>query len=354
MKITIPGLFILLCASSVAQTKQINLPKSYIAFHTSETLKIDGKPDEISWEKSIWSDNYVDIEGIKTPKYRTRMKILWNDKFLYFLAELEEPHIWGNLTKRDAVIYHNNDFEIFIDPDGDTHNYMEFEMNALNTVWDLLLTKPYRNGATVLNDWNINGLKTAVAIDGTLNNPSDIDKKWTVEIAMPWSALVKQSKSKNIPKDKTWRINFSRVNWDLELKNDSYYRKKDSKTNKRLPEYNWVWSPQGVIAMHEPESWGYVHFSRKPVGSKDSFTYGKDEELKLRMYQYYKKYRSKIINFKTWKNATFPKSISVNNHTLEISAEFTSFNYIISVESPFTSNFLSITNDGEFMTTKGN
>ena len=106
--------------------------------------------------------------------------------------------------------------------------------------------------------------------------------------------------------------------------------------------------------MHEPESWGYVHFSRKPVGSKDSFTYGKDEELKLRMYQYYKKYRSKIINFKTWKNATFPKSISVNNHTLEISAEFTSFNYIISVESPFTSNFLSITNDGEFMTTKGN
>ena len=47
-------------------------------------------------------------------------------------------------TQHDAVIFHNNDFEVFIDPDGDTHNYYELEINALNTVWDLFITKPYR------------------------------------------------------------------------------------------------------------------------------------------------------------------------------------------------------------------
>ena len=36
---------------------------------------------------------------------------------------------FGNSTK---VIFHDNDFEIFLDADGSNHNYKEFEMNALN------------------------------------------------------------------------------------------------------------------------------------------------------------------------------------------------------------------------------
>ena len=42
---------------------------------------------------------------------------------------------------------------MFIDPDGDNHLYYEFEINALNTVWDLLLPKPYRDGGPALNGW---------------------------------------------------------------------------------------------------------------------------------------------------------------------------------------------------------
>src|SRR5690606_40527589 len=59
---------------------------------------------------------------------------------------LEEPHINGKLHKRDEVIYYDNDFEVFIDPKGTTHNYFEIEINALNTVFDLRLPRPYRNG----------------------------------------------------------------------------------------------------------------------------------------------------------------------------------------------------------------
>src|SRR3712207_6853585 len=32
--------------------------------------------------------------------------------------------------QHDAIIYHDNDFEVFIDPDNDTHQYFEIEVNA--------------------------------------------------------------------------------------------------------------------------------------------------------------------------------------------------------------------------------
>jgi len=87
---------------------------------------------------------------------------------------LEEPHVWGTLTKPDTVICYDNDFEVFIDPDGDNHEYYEFEMDALNTVWDLLLKKPYRDGGPPVDGWNMERLKSAVHVAGTLNNPTDI------------------------------------------------------------------------------------------------------------------------------------------------------------------------------------
>ncbi|MCD4769401.1 MAG: carbohydrate-binding family 9-like protein [Bacteroidales bacterium] len=115
--------------------------------------------------------------------------MLWDDRYLYIAAEISEPHIWAKLTRRDTVIFYDNDFEIFIDPDGDTHGYYEFEINANNTLWDLLLTKPYRDHGQVINAWDINGIKTAVKIHGSLNKPADIDTKWVIELAFPLSVL---------------------------------------------------------------------------------------------------------------------------------------------------------------------
>ncbi len=35
-------------------------------------------------------------------------------------------------------------------------------MNPLNTVWDLQLSKPYKDGGRAVETWNIEGLRTAV------------------------------------------------------------------------------------------------------------------------------------------------------------------------------------------------
>lgn len=235
-------------------------PEGYVCGRGGQIV-IDGKLDEKSWAAAPWTSDFRDIEGDSRPKprFRTRAKMLWDDQYFYVAAELEEPHVWGTLTNHDAVIFQDPDFEVFIDPDGDRHNYYEFEMNALNTGWDLLLKKPYIDGGPALNEWEIPGLKTAVHVKGTLNDSSDKDTGWTLEIAFPWKVLKEFSRQKAPPAEgDIWRVDFSRVEWQVDI---------TGKTFKKVPgtkEDNWIWSPPGIIDMHRPENWGYVKFTAKP------------------------------------------------------------------------------------------
>ncbi|TAJ13959.1 carbohydrate-binding family 9-like protein [Marinilabiliaceae bacterium JC017] len=265
-------------------------PKSYICYKTTTPLTINGKMDETAWQNAPWTDLFVDIEGDKkpVPPLKTRAKMLWDDHYFYVAAELEDPHIWATLTQRDTVIYYDNDFEVFIDPDGDTHGYYEFEMNAFNTVWDLMLIKPYRDGGPAINNWDINGLKTAVSIDGTINNPSDIDKKWTVEIAFPLTVLSEFNTGKQPAEGVQWRVNFSRVQWHTEVVDGRYKKKINPETGRSYPEENWVWSPQGVINMHCPETWAFVQFTEEMPGKKEvEFQYNPEEDVKWELRTIY-------------------------------------------------------------------
>ncbi len=234
--------------------------KSYLCYRRSERIEIDGRLSESDWLRAPVTDAFIDIEGEARPRPRfmTTVRMIWDDTSLYIAAELEEPHVWGTLTKRDSVIFHDNDFEVFIDPDGDRNEYYELEINALNTVWDLFLSRPYRDGGKARNEWDITGLKTAVQIDGTINDPRDIDRGWSIEIAIPWQALGEYAHRPIPPREgDTWRVNFSRVEWQHEIIANRYRRVAGTK------EDNWVWSPQGVIDMHRPERWGKVIFTTR-------------------------------------------------------------------------------------------
>lgn len=264
-------------------------PKRYLCRRTDQPLSsLDGRLNKPFWDIAEWSELFEDIEGDAkpSPAKRTRCKMLWDDNFLYFGAELEEDEIWATLTERDSVIFYDNDFEIFIDPDGDTHNYYEFEINALNTVWDLLLVKPYRDGGPCVNGWDINGIRTAVHIDGRLNDPSADNRLWSVEVAMPWNALIECASNKRPPlPGEFWRINFSRVQWQVEVKDGKYVKKLDPQTERPYPEDNWVWSPMGIINMHYPELWGYVFFTDDQTES--TLQIPEDEQLKWNLRRLY-------------------------------------------------------------------
>jgi hypothetical protein len=272
------------------------LPKGYVCHRAHAPLAIDGALDDEAWKDAPWTDDFVDIEGDVRPKprFRTRAKMLWDDRYFYVAAELEEPHVWGTLTQHDSVIFHNNDFEVFIDPDGDNHEYYEFEINALNTGWDLFLKKPYRDGGPAENSWEIPGLRTAVRVHGTLNDPTDTDRSWTVELAFPWAALAGFAHRPAPPRDgDQWRVNFSRVEWRHTVAGRSYQKVPGRR------EDNWVWSPQGAVDMHRPERWGYVQFTTGRPGAAH-FRRDPSGPVRDRLMEIYRAQRSYRDKHKAW------------------------------------------------------
>ena len=267
-------------------------PLSYRARFTPVRPAFGGSLEQGAWAMAPWTEDFVDIEGPRkpAPAYRTRAKLLWDDGWLYVGAELAEPHVWSTLAKHDEIVFHDNDFEAFIDPNGDGREYYEIEINARGTVFDLFLHRSYREGAPAIHEWDAAGMAKGCFVQGTADDSRDVDRTWTVELAIPWSAFVppRDARIDALPADQrdfgdrarngaapaagdTWRINFSRVQWrhnhetlDAANMRTGAPHAGDGTTyvKRPLPEDNWVWSPQWAIDMHLPQFWGKVTFVR--------------------------------------------------------------------------------------------
>ena len=257
-------MLVLLCTLVKAQTIPSSaspLEKTYNAQMTKQPIKVDGKLNEHSWKQAVLISDFEDIEGANKPKptFRTTVKMMWDSQYLYIGAVLEEPHLWGTLKKQDDIIYRDHDFEVFIDPMGDGEQYFEIEINVLGTIMDLFMNKPYKKGGTFDMGWNTTGILSKVIANGTINDNSDIDSGWTVEMAIPFKAISRFNRTASPSTTNPWRINFSRVQWTLESDGKTY-RKKLNQNNNPISEHNWVWNPTGVIDMHVPVKWGYLYF----------------------------------------------------------------------------------------------
>ncbi len=293
-------------------------PENYTAGYTDRPIRLDGRLNEEAWLKAPWSRAFTDIEGDRRPKpsYPTKMKMLWDDTCLYIAATLTEPDVWATLRNHDTIVFYNNDFEVFIDPDNNTHYYYEVEVNPYNTIFDLLLPKPYRNGGSAVIDWDLKGLRSAVSIQGSINNPEDRDSGWTVEMAIPFRSIAANRRQRTGREGELWRINFSRVEWDFLVQDGKYSRMKDS-SGRVKPEHNWVWSEQGVVNMHFPERWGYLRFSKQPPGGPvDDFVMPYAEQQKKYLWICY--YRQKAFTAKHKRYAASFRELGIEDPTIII------------------------------------
>lgn len=238
-------------------------PQTYRIQRAPSPPTVDGRLTEATWARAAWTTPFVNSAGRDrpAPPYRTRAKMMWDDRFLYLAAKLEEPDVRASFTTRDTTVWRENAFEVFIDPTGDTHHYYEFQINARETHWDLMLTRPYRDGGVPISAWDLRGLKKGVAVQGTLNDPSDTDTGWTVELALPWAVLAEAAPDAEPPVDgDRWRLNLTRMQWPASVVDGRYVR--DTTENDAS-----AWSPQGDGSFHMPERWGVVAFSDAVVGT---------------------------------------------------------------------------------------
>lgn len=288
-------------------------PSIYVAPYTNVSIEIDGDVDKDSWAQVPWSSEFDDIRGPDdsngngddanknhpSPRCKTNFKIQWDHEYLYILALIySDMKVPATFKERNSPIYHqDSDFEVFTDPRGSCHFYKELEMNALNTVWNLMLDKPYDDGgiehsARIAKPgeplyYEVQRQKTAARLlkgrlnhkdttnDGNVDNGKESDVLWSVEIALAHTDTLKHqilTTYDNVsgphiitPKvGERWRINFSRV----EKKGD----------------INWTWQPQknwdpllhrhiGKVNMHLPDAWGYVQFG-PAIGGGDNHYFG--------------------------------------------------------------------------------
>ena len=236
-KITFAILAISLTASLWAQP-------AYNCHRTPSRITIDGRLDEPAWSHAELIEQLCDIRGTGTPTPRqaTTISMLYDDTCLYVGAYLQEDYVNALVDRRDDIVWRDNDFEVFLDPYGEGKHYYELEVNAMGTLLDLMMDRPYFEAGTCFISWNCTDLRLAVQCDGTLNDSTNLDRGWSVELAIPFHALEQRG---DWPLNhKIWRMNFSRVEWALA----------------QGPEENWVWSPTGLIDIHRPAQWGYVRF----------------------------------------------------------------------------------------------
>jgi hypothetical protein len=262
----------------------------YTCRRTPEPLAIDGDLTKPVWLAAERSPRFVDVVTGRPAFLETRSAALWDDEYLYIAFWMDEPNVEAHLTERDAIIFLENDIEVFIDG-GDC--YYEFEMNALGTIYEVFLIwqDAYQRGGRfdvpefdlhsgqavsfggnfdrightfwrgahprgnrwAFPTWDFPGLKVGIQIDGTLNDPSDIDRGWTVELAFPWSGMHWLADGRSLPPSDgdTWRLLFARYEKLNLMGNDVHI--------------GWTWNRVGSMDNHVPECFTQLHFSDEDV-----------------------------------------------------------------------------------------
>lgn len=273
-------------------------PPVYFCPRAKEGFILDGRIDKDFWQNVPFMRPFMTILGpdYPLPRFSTSVKLCWDEKYLYIAALLEGDEIWAELTERDSRLYTENNFEVFIDPSSSTHDYMEIEVNALNTVWDLLMTRPYRDGGRAVSGWSLKGLETAVHINGKLNDPEAENRSWSVELRLPFAAMYEtysmEENAEELPRCEAartaprvgefWRMNFARTQWPLGVENGKY-KKRTLPDGRPVPEENSCWAPTGVVDYHYPEAWGFVVFTE----NGESYDIHIDEVVKLALRDIY-------------------------------------------------------------------
>jgi hypothetical protein len=262
----------------------------YKCYRTRSSINVDGKLDESVWLKVSKSPRFIDVIGGTKGVYDTRSAMLWDDESFYIAFWCEEPFPEAHITKRDGLLWFENDVEVFIDG-GDS--YYEFQINALNTIYEVLYiwkdayvkggrfdvpefdifaqnaltfggnhdrTGEYfwkgshpRGNRWAFRNWDFPGLKTAVYVDGKLNDSRIVSKGWTLELAFPWSGMKWLANGRSLPPadGDIWRLFLGR------------YEK--MMLNGQEIHVGWAWDKIGTDDNHYPELFTSISFSKEYI-----------------------------------------------------------------------------------------
>jgi len=200
-------------SSSSAPPRPVPVP-AYVCRFSEEPITIDGVLDEAAWEGALEVGRFELPwlgPGSHPATAATRAKLLWDREYLYIAADLDDADLYADVTAHDGQTWDNDVFEVFLKPAVEKPGYYEFQVNPLNTQFDLFL--PRRGHGRRFLRMHEFGMESAVKLRGTLDDWTDRDEGWTVEIRIPWTSFMPTG-GRPEPGDE-WRFALCRYDYDL-------------------------------------------------------------------------------------------------------------------------------------------
>ena len=223
---------------------QVDVPLPTYEIHSvNDSITVDGLLTEPAWQQTPVIDAFSYPWFKDGQKERTEVRMLWDPSYLYVFFKSHDAFISSHLTQRDDPVSRDDCVEVFIAPDTSRiENYFNFEFNAITTILD---RSPLMDRSS---QWNADGIRAASHIAGTLNDSSDVDDYWTMEIAIPLSTF--EPFAPDIPpqQGQQWRLNLYRTGGDINLQYATW-----SNTLRPKPQF------------HAPDRFGIVTFSTTPI-----------------------------------------------------------------------------------------
>ncbi|WP_139958034.1 carbohydrate-binding family 9-like protein [Flavicella sediminum] len=180
-------------------------PKTYKMHKATSEIVVDGVLEE-AWEKAVVKDfnNFYAAEK-SHDKQNTKFRMLWDEEFLYLFYECQDQFITAREKERDGAPYFDDCAEFFLSPTAEPIGvHFGFELNLYKTANDFVFVNDFYEGVF----GSIKGLnpayETEITINGTLNDNSDIDTGWTMEMAIPISVFKGVTKFEPVQKGSRW------------------------------------------------------------------------------------------------------------------------------------------------------
>jgi hypothetical protein len=233
----------LITSAVCAQTRPAPPIPKYEVKRATSPIVIDGKLDDKAWATANTGELTFPWDSQTGAKQKTVARLLWDDDNLYVSYDCEDADVTAQFTQRDDQTWQDDAVEIFINPrPAQTTAYIGLEMNARGVIYDYLLVTVAPGSRMFFKRFNLEGVKVGVAVNGTLNDRSDKDKGWSLEVSIPWVNF--EEFSKRPSPGTVWTFNLNR--WD------------GVEPNRRMS--IWSDSMQERPGPHAPERFGEMRF----------------------------------------------------------------------------------------------
>src|SRR5438067_8092384 len=123
---------------------------------------------------------------------------------------MDDADLRADVTQHNGHVWENDAFEMFLKPAEDKPGYYEFEVNPLNTTFDIYF--PKRGGGTLeeLDKAHPFKFDTAVSLRGKVGGHQD-GGGWSVEGRVRWADLASTGGRPDV--GEKWRFELCRVDF---------------------------------------------------------------------------------------------------------------------------------------------